>query len=203
VGRRTAAPFSLVAEATPPAAPPPQQQLVHQLRCTINDETKAKLLRLAEVLGIVDPLNKLDQLITKATEIALQAKDPALRSHERKSNASEPKPPQPGMQEISSITAPEAAEATPSAPSPAPTPRRRTIPVLLKRQVLRRAEFQCEYASADGRRCTQKTGLEIDHRFPFSWGGEHSAQNLAVLCHSHHRRKTDEQQGPWVGRKKA
>jgi hypothetical protein len=200
-GTATTLPF--VAEATPPAAPPTQHQLVHQLRCTINDETKVKLLRLAEILGIVDPLNKLDQLIAKATEIALHAKDPALRSHERKSNASEPKPSQPGMQKISPTTAPEASESTPSALSPAPPPRMRAIPALLRRQVLRRAEFQCEYASADGRRCGQKTGLEIDHRFPFSWGGEHSAQNLAVLCHSHHRRKTDEQQGPWVGRRKA
>ncbi len=80
----------LVANPLPPAAGPVEHQLVHQLRCTINNETKAKLLRLAEVLGIVDPLHKLDQLIAKATEIALHAKDPALRTHGSKSPTSTP-----------------------------------------------------------------------------------------------------------------
>ncbi len=184
------APF--VAEAIPPIAQPVKHQLVHQLRCTITNETKANLLRLAEVLGIVDPLNKLEQLIAKASEIALQAKDPALRAHKRTLEATTP------------TAENEAASSTPPpSPSSAGEKRSRAIPVLLRRQVLRRAEFQCEYVGIDGRRCGQKTGLEIDHQLPFSWGGEHSLQNLEVLCYPHHKRKTEEQQGPWCGRKKA
>jgi hypothetical protein len=55
----------------------------HLLRCAINETTKNKLLRLAELLGFDNPVENLEALIDYACELALEAKDPKRRS-ERK-----------------------------------------------------------------------------------------------------------------------
>ena len=37
----------------------------------------------------------------------------------------------------------------------------------------------------DGRRCECRDGLELDHVVPFARGGDHSLDNLRLLCRSH------------------
>jgi hypothetical protein len=66
------------------------------------------------------------------------------------------------------------------------TKRSRYIPVVLRRAVFQRAGGQCCYVDqATGRRCGERRWLEVDHIKPFSCGGEHSPENLQVLCRSH------------------
>jgi hypothetical protein len=66
------------------------------------------------------------------------------------------------------------------------TKRSRYIPVALRRAVFQRAGGQCCYVDqATGRRCGERRWLEVDHIKPFSCGGEHSPENLQVLCRSH------------------
>ncbi len=61
----------------------------------------------------------------------------------------------------------------------------RYIPRGLKHILLEAAAHQCQYQSGDGRRCSQKRYLDIDHIIPISAGGQTCLQNLQVLCHAH------------------
>jgi 5-methylcytosine-specific restriction endonuclease McrA len=191
--------FMLQHEQKSPPAAAAESQLVHQLRCTISDDTKTKLLRLAEVLGIVDPIANLEQIITKATEIALQTKDPALqREHRKPVSQPEPHPAQP-------ICSPPCA--TPSVTTSTPVTekqeqtlgarkRSRYISRTNKRTLLQRAGYQCEFMSPEGKRCCQKTALQIDHVLSFSRGGSNQLDNLMVLCGGHNRRKFEREVTP-------
>lgn len=57
--------------------------------------------------------------------------------------------------------------------------------VSIKRLAWRKAESQCEFVSALGRRCEARHYLEFDHRTPLALGGEGSVQNARVLCREH------------------
>ena len=39
----------------------------------------------------------------------------------------------------------------------------------------------------NGRRCEQRTGIQIDHIVPFGLGGTHAESNLRGLCGVHNR----------------
>ena len=53
-------------------------------------------------------------------------------------------------------------------------------------QLFKEANYQCEYKSYDtGRRCECKTDLQIDHLYPYAWGGDHQIMNMRALCLSH------------------
>ena len=149
----------------------PRTKLVHKLSCTISDETKEKLLRLAEVLGIVDPIANLDLVIAKAADLALRAKDPALRAASKAA--------------IAQDKSPEAALESPAKTAP----RSRYIAAAVRRELLARAGYRCEFSSPEGTRCPQRSDLEIDHIHAFSWGGSNAISNLQVFCSSHNRRK--------------
>ena len=60
----------------------------------------------------------------------------------------------------------------------------RTIPPRL-RAVLEHRDRTCVVPG-----CDVSWNLEIDHRVPFSQGGATDEENLARLCHAHHRDKT-------------
>jgi 5-methylcytosine-specific restriction endonuclease McrA len=63
----------------------------------------------------------------------------------------------------------------------------RHIPRALRRAVLQRDSYSCTYVASDGRRCACKAHLHLDHIRPFSVGGEHSQENLRVLCSAHNQ----------------
>jgi hypothetical protein len=44
---------------------------------------------------------------------------------------------------------------------------------------------RCRYVDEQGRRCTARDGLEFHHRRPFAWGGDHSPENVALICRAH------------------
>lgn len=61
----------------------------------------------------------------------------------------------------------------------------RYIPRGLKLLILEQAGHQCQYLAQDGRRCSQKRYLDIDHIVPLAGGGTTRLDNLQVLCHAH------------------
>ncbi len=65
--------------------------------------------------------------------------------------------------------------------------RSRYIPSSRRERAFARASYQCEYHGPGGVRCTERTGLEIDHVVPYAQGGTNSASNLRVLCPSHNQ----------------
>ncbi|MFM7615942.1 MAG: HNH endonuclease signature motif containing protein, partial [Actinomycetes bacterium] len=60
----------------------------------------------------------------------------------------------------------------------------RSIPPRLKRVIVDR-DRTCVVPG-----CDVSWNLEIDHRIPFAQGGRTDEENLARLCHEHHRQKT-------------
>ena len=65
------------------------------------------------------------------------------------------------------------------------TPTSRHIPSAVRRAVHERDGGRCTYVEARGRRCSKWDDLEFHHREPFGLGGDHSPQNLALMCQAH------------------
>jgi len=62
----------------------------------------------------------------------------------------------------------------------------RFIGKIKRAELLQEANYQCQYISPlTGRRCDCKTDLEVDHLYPFAWGGNHDKNNTRILCRSH------------------
>jgi len=61
----------------------------------------------------------------------------------------------------------------------------RYIPASVQREVRQRDSNQCTYCSPDGKRCTERYRLQIDHIRPYALGGTHKADNLRLLCRAH------------------
>jgi hypothetical protein len=65
------------------------------------------------------------------------------------------------------------------------TSKSRAVPLNTRRAVLQRDNYQCTYCAADGKRCSERVGLEIDHIKPYALGGTHQMENLRVFCRAH------------------
>jgi hypothetical protein len=62
---------------------------------------------------------------------------------------------------------------------------RRAVSAAVARQVYERDEGRCAFVSADGRRCSARRRLQIDHVEPHAVGGGDTPENLRLLCQSH------------------
>jgi multidrug efflux pump subunit AcrA (membrane-fusion protein) len=73
--------------------------------------------------------------------------------------------------------------------------RTRYIAINVKRRLLAKADYQCQFVSHEGKRCCQKTALQVDHIHAFSRGGSNDPENLQILCPLHNRRKYERECG--------
>jgi hypothetical protein len=64
------------------------------------------------------------------------------------------------------------------------SPGSRYIPAAVKRVVRERDGDQCAFVH-QGRRCTERAQLEFHHRRAFGRGGDHSPENLQMICPAH------------------
>jgi len=65
-------------------------------------------------------------------------------------------------------------------------PQTRFIGKIKRGELLQEANYQCQYISpSTGRRCDSKADLEVDHLYPYAWGGNHEKNNTRILCRSH------------------
>jgi len=65
-------------------------------------------------------------------------------------------------------------------------PTTRTAGRVLRRELLKQAEHQCEYVSSiNGRRCENRHFLQADHKVPYFLGGKTVQPNMRVLCQQH------------------
>jgi hypothetical protein len=67
------------------------------------------------------------------------------------------------------------------------SPKSRHIPAAVRRAVRDRAGSRCGFVDAQGRRCSEQHRLEFHHRHPFGMGGDHSPDNVGLLCTAHNR----------------
>jgi hypothetical protein len=94
------------------------------------------------------------------------------------------------------LAAPNLPKAELSTPDPAnldtrstPSPnRKRHCPAAVARAVFLRDEQRCSYVSPDGRRCSARRCLELDHVKPWAVGGESTIENLRLRCRAHNQR---------------
>ena len=61
----------------------------------------------------------------------------------------------------------------------------RYIPAAVKRAVSKRDQYQCTFVAEDGRRCSEREGLEFHHHKPYGRGDDHSVDNVHFLCGCH------------------
>jgi hypothetical protein len=159
----------------------PARPDVYNFRFSADEDFKAKFERLAEVLGVENPLKNMAEIFERAIDISLEKKDPKKKlerrqKRERKRNASSEK------SRLDEIPAPEGTPAWLEKEATS-----RYIPSEVRERIHARAGHQCEYKAHDGTRCSSRTGLEIDHERPFAIYRSHDERNLRVLCRQHNR----------------
>jgi hypothetical protein len=77
-----------------------------------------------------------------------------------------------------------------------PTPSSRHIPAPVRRAVFQRDGGRCAYKNAEGRRCRARHRLEFHHHGrPFGKGGEHSVENVRLMCRTHNRLLAEQDYG--------
>jgi hypothetical protein len=186
---------------------------VYNWRFSAGREFREKFERLAEVLGIKNPVKNMEKVISEAIEFTLERKDPQrryarrvereARRQEREAESRESGGAPPCLDKVSdraaepvervvarSAARPETATqeaGTDPGGSPAEeTAASRHVPVALRDETLERAGYQCEYVGPNGQRCSERVGLEIDHcEEPFSVSKRHDKKNLRALCPRH------------------
>jgi len=65
--------------------------------------------------------------------------------------------------------------------------RSRHIPQAVQDEVYAKDNGRCTYVGPDGVRCNSTWNLEIDHIIPYARGGDHSIENLRLLCAKHNQ----------------
>lgn len=64
----------------------------------------------------------------------------------------------------------------------------RYIPSALKHQIYIRDKGCCSYVdSRTKRRCESRYQLELDHKFPYALEGDHTPENLRLVCRNHNQ----------------
>jgi hypothetical protein len=66
-------------------------------------------------------------------------------------------------------------------------PSTRHVPAAVRRAVHERDGGRCRYVDAQGRRCSARERLEFHHRHPFGFGGDHSVEQISLVCKAHNR----------------
>jgi hypothetical protein len=176
-------------EETPSQRPPssspnvlePARHDIFNFRFSADANFKAKFERLAEVLGVENPLKNMAEVFERAMDISLEKKDPKKKlerrlQKERKRNASQ--------KESRPDKIPTDEEAPTSGGNKAKS---RYIPSEVREHVYARAAYRCEFRGPDGTRCSSRTGLEIDHERPFAIYRSHDEHHLRLLCRRHNR----------------
>ena len=81
--------------------------------------------------------------------------------------------------------APRKGPAKPDPTQTTPSPTSRHIPAAVQRTVRERDGGRCRYVDDHGRRCKERDHLQFHHRHPFGLGGEHSVENIRLMCRAH------------------
>ena len=142
---------------------------------------KEKFERLAEVLGVENPLKHMAEILERAVDISLEKKDPK-RKRERRLERQRAKAAPREQSRPDDIVVSEGATAGTKEKA-----KSRYIPSEVKERVYARAGYRCEFRAVDGTRCSSRTGLEIEHERPFAIYRSHEERFLRILCGRHNR----------------
>ena len=152
-------------------------------RFSANRSFKEKFERLAEVMGVENAQKHMAEILEQALDVALDKKDPKRKLERRKVRQKATKT-TPRPEEMSDDVGPGVPDVPDVEDEPA---RSRHIPSEAIERVHARGNHQCEYKSADGRRCRSRTGLQVEHERPFAIFRSHDERFLRLLCPPHNR----------------
>ena len=127
----------------------------YKIQFTASAHLREKLERLRNLTGAADLAIVIDQAVTERLE-RLEAR--------RYGKADRPR---------------KRLEKTDTKPSS------RYIPAPVKRAVQSRDEGRCTFVDERRHRCAQRDRLEFHHQRPFALGGDHSADNIVLMCRAH------------------
>ena len=161
----------------------PAQPDLFNFRFTASGAFKQKLDRWAEVAGVFDVGSHLAELIERAVDLALDKKDPK-RKVERRQARDERARLRSSKARKEPMPAEEVSDTSTRSADARKTSGTGWVSVATREFVLARAGYQCELANAD-RRCSERSGLQVDHVFPRGMGGPDEVWNLRALCRVH------------------
>ncbi|MGH9461552.1 MAG: hypothetical protein ACRD1X_10075 [Vicinamibacteria bacterium] len=188
----------------------PAEPEVFNFRFAANRAFKEKFERLAEVLGVPNPLQHMAEIMEQAMDIALDKKD-LKRKHVRRlarEGGTGGLPSTRAAQETGAAPRPDRSERCEAPRQPSiegvattgtllPTAKQsrarkisthsRYISSHKRERVHQRAGYQCQYRGPDGTRCRARTGLEIEHLLPFALYRTHDEKHLRLYCGPHNR----------------
>ena len=161
--------------------------------------------RAKELTSHQNPEGKHDKLFTKSLALLIKTLDPAQRQARR--TKKKPKTPSRSSKSLINISGNRPVRSqwpatvgkalprneqnpprtTPkSPPTSAVKPKNRHIPIATRDKVWLRDQEKCQFKNMQtGKICGSKKYLELDNRYPFDLGGEHSEQNLQLRCRGH------------------
>lgn len=164
---RAQAPLSFSSRPVEAVTPVTERHVKIEFRAT--DRFVKKLERAKALLKHKHPRGKLEEILSETLDAFLEQKDPQRKS--KKAKPRKTKKDSPSLSKTQKSLKPQ----------------KRHIPTHIKRTVYKRDGGQCSYRSSDGKRCCEKAGLEYDHIRPFALGGDHSINNVRLLCQNHNR----------------
>jgi hypothetical protein len=181
-----------LAALDPKAARPKEKERVvsaaqTEIRFVADDALMEKLQRIRELDAHVSAGASYLELFHRMADIALKKLDP-INSKSTPPAESDVRLP---SMELASVR----TSASPLRPQFNP----RIIPAALKRAVWQRDRSQCSFVASDGRRCSSKFVLQIDHRVPVARGGRATFDNLRLLCRAHNQYEARIKLGPRTG----
>jgi len=143
-----------------------------------------KINRIQELLSHQNKENRYDILIEQILDMALEKIDPVQREARRQKRLLKSKKPK-------SLPVKEQANP-PSLSTSAVTPVKRHIPNKLRDKIFLRDGGRCQFRDKQtGRLCGARHAVQVDHRFPFALGGEHSEGNLRLMCQGHNQNRAE------------
>jgi hypothetical protein len=73
--------------------------------------------------------------------------------------------------------------------------RSRHVPAAVRRAVRERDGDRCSFVDKEGTQCTARDRLEYHHRLPFAYRGDHSPENIRLICRTHNQFLADRDYG--------
>jgi len=154
----------------------PLNQAETQITFVAGADLMAKLKQIRELL-IGGNFLTYPELMLKMAELSLKRLDPVKRSNT--------------VPETVSDNAPQASHESPKVDpktlkKPLEAPPSRYIPAQVRREAWILSGGQCSFVSkTTGKRCTERSNLEFDHKRPFADGGNNSISNIEIKCRGH------------------
>jgi hypothetical protein len=171
----------------------------HSVKFTAGPEFMALLREAKAALSHVVPDGNLEAVLRVCMEKTLEVctkrqravrKRPEQRSTDAATNAQD-------ATEASGGTAIEQSRCEPVEVGGHARPKTwtRYVSAAVRRAVWKRDEGSCTFRGAGGRRCSSTHRLQLDHLYPYAWGGEATVDNLTLRCAAHNLHRAREHFG--------